>query len=509
MFNCLLAGVGVSLQGWEHGVAGGAIHNLKEFGGVAGAANMGPMTEGWIISSLWATTLVGNVAYMFTSTPKQALVISAFLQTVGSAVTGFAPTMPVLICGRLINGLGMGLTSVAIGQYTSEVAPPEVRAGAVACQETNFVGGALLGALLSSRFVQKPRGWRRLWGAGSIVSLTGLACLARLPETPRTMFKTAAEASSANEGNSPEEQAVRTQVMLEAVRARALQSLCQVRGLAAPDDALHEEVRAMERSYIIGLPVGQQSTNLEADSPAQGLSWTTTVSRFDGSRKARVLAGLAACAMPALTGHESLMNYSLQWFKMVGQEGPDGLVGGGTSAASLAVYLYGAKFLTTLPDFLWLDKFGRRFLLMFGLVGVTACYQAALAGMAMHWRHAPAAALMASAVVYQAAVGPMTWVLSTEVWPSDMRSSGSVMGQCTYSLLTWISLQMHPWLARKGGVPCVAVYAVSCAGAVALGALAIPDLHGRALEEVDVDFLVPVPQEASTCPVENGTQRST
>ncbi|CAE7222318.1 unnamed protein product [Symbiodinium sp. CCMP2592] len=94
------------------------------------------------------------------------------------------------------------------------------------------------------------------------------------------------------------------------------------------------------------------------------------------------------------------------------------------------------------PSFLWLDSVGRRVLLSYGLSGVTASYGVAALGLGLHSPTLAGIGLMASQAIYQGAVGPVTWIVSSEMYPSDMRARGCAIAAATFSTFTLLSVRM-------------------------------------------------------------------
>lgn len=63
---------------------------------------------------------------------KKVIIFADILFTAGSVVMAFAPTIAVLMVGRLIIGFGVGIASQIVPLYLSEVAPVEIRGKLVA-----------------------------------------------------------------------------------------------------------------------------------------------------------------------------------------------------------------------------------------------------------------------------------------------------------------------------------------------------------------------------------------
>ena len=63
------------------------------------------------------------------------------LFTIGAILMATAESIPLLILGRLIVGLGVGAASLVVPVYLSEVSPVEVRGTVVAVDVMVITGG--------------------------------------------------------------------------------------------------------------------------------------------------------------------------------------------------------------------------------------------------------------------------------------------------------------------------------------------------------------------------------
>ena len=63
---------------------------------------------------------------------KRVIIAADILFTIGAAVMASAPSVAVLMIGRLIIGVGVGSASQIVPLYLSEVAPVEIRGKLVA-----------------------------------------------------------------------------------------------------------------------------------------------------------------------------------------------------------------------------------------------------------------------------------------------------------------------------------------------------------------------------------------
>eukprot|EP00439_Symbiodinium_sp_Y106_P065116 s68_g10.t1 len=480
--NCLIIGLSAALGGYDHGAASGALQNLVALRGLKRQGRLGPLLQGWVVASAWASNIAGNLGGYYMPTPRLALIVAGFLEAIGSLLTALAPQLWVLILGRLVNGFGLGLNGVAVSQYISEIAPPNARGGAIAVQETTFVSGAFIGALVGQHFLRLKDGWRTTWGLASPLGLLAVLTMLRMPDTPRSIYRRAARTANEQRSESPEAAQRRLMAVLEAARREALSTMCQIRGFEFADAAMLQELDGIERTYISELNLlGRAGSSAASPSATGSQEWWQEELPISQIFKSPVhlrllLAGCAANTLPALSGSEALLNYAGQMFHMVGFGYPD--------AASLAVSMYGVKLVMAFPSFLWLDSVGRRVLLSYGLSGVTASYGVAALGLGLHSPTLAGIGLMASQAIYQGAVGPVTWIVSSEMYPSDMRARGCAIAAATFSTFTLLSVQFHPLLISRGHFTVLAMYALSAQAAWLLTRVTVPETKGRTLEEI-------------------------
>lgn len=85
---------------------------------------------------------------------KKATLIADIVFAVGSIVMAAAPDPYVLILGRLLVGLGVGLASVTAPVYIAEASPSEVRGGLVSTNVLMITGGQFLSYLVNLAFTE-------------------------------------------------------------------------------------------------------------------------------------------------------------------------------------------------------------------------------------------------------------------------------------------------------------------------------------------------------------------
>lgn len=140
----------------------------------------------WIATAYLLAMAVGTIVAgrLGDLTGRRAmLLISLSVFAVGSALSGLAPSMGVLIAARALQGLGAGMTFTNLLAVVADVAPPEKRAryhGIVASvAPVSMLVGPWVGGLITDHL-----SWRWIfWLNVPLValSLLGVALLVRLP----------------------------------------------------------------------------------------------------------------------------------------------------------------------------------------------------------------------------------------------------------------------------------------------------------------------------------------
>ncbi|MCL7037422.1 hypothetical protein MKW94_010950, partial [Papaver nudicaule] len=114
---------------------------------------------------------------------RRELIIEAMLYTLGGLTTGFAPDHKILMLGRLLYGLGIGLAMHGAPLYIAETCPSHIRGKLIFAKELMIVLGIWLG--IAGNFVfDGVRGWRYMFVFSAPVAvLMGLGMWG-LPESP-------------------------------------------------------------------------------------------------------------------------------------------------------------------------------------------------------------------------------------------------------------------------------------------------------------------------------------
>lgn len=128
---------------------------------------------------------------------RLAIATGCFIRAGGFLVMGFAASMPLLIAGAIISGLGGAFFDAATTASLAELAPPEGRQRAYAIAATMSSIGLLLGPVAGVALLRMS--WVAVGiGAAAIFALTGIVTAALLPaDTMRRAHPVLLEAANA------------------------------------------------------------------------------------------------------------------------------------------------------------------------------------------------------------------------------------------------------------------------------------------------------------------------
>ncbi|GAB6028142.1 hypothetical protein CHUAL_002355 [Chamberlinius hualienensis] len=103
---------------------------------------------------------------------------------------GVSPNKEVLLVGRIIVGIGIGLASMVVPMYIAEVSEPEIRGRLVTINNLFITGGQFIASLICGAFSSdEENGWRymlALSGAPALIQFIGFL---GMPESPRWLIK--------------------------------------------------------------------------------------------------------------------------------------------------------------------------------------------------------------------------------------------------------------------------------------------------------------------------------
>ncbi|KAJ5774023.1 hypothetical protein N7457_008919 [Penicillium paradoxum] len=451
-FYCAFAALGSFLLGYDSGVIISSIEQeafLHRFGSpyLSGAA------AGGIISSYIGGAIVGSFLAPYVSDPygrRMAIFVGGILATLGAALQGGAVTLAMLIAGRSIAGFAIGHMSAIIPVYCSELAPSHIRGmlagmhqwmiglGVIIAQWVGY-GCSLRGGIFSWRF---PLSFQV---APAIILTCGIWFL---PESPRWLIE---------QGREEEGRSVLTR--------------------------LHLNRTATDR-HLLDYELSQIYQTLASEKLSIVRSWSQLL--LSSRWRHRILLACGLQIFTQCTGASVIQNYGPQLYKTLG-------LSTSTSLMILGVWGALAQFWYTLFMFL-VDKVGRRKLLipsLFGM-GTALCIEATLARYVdFSDPNANPNSLRAAIAMFFVfslcftAVGMISWIYQTELFPTPIRSRGSSIATATNWSMSLILAQCSPIALTDIGSKYLYCFVAFNWTAMGLVWAFYPETAGCSLEEVE------------------------
>ncbi|KAL0910663.1 hypothetical protein M5K25_021665 [Dendrobium thyrsiflorum] len=183
-----IACLGAILFGYHLGIVNGALEYLSQDLLITENA----VLQGWVVSMLLAGATVGSftggaLADKFGRT--KTFKLDAIPLVVGAFLSTTAQSVQAMLIGRLLAGIGIGITSAVVPLYISEISPTEIR-GALGSVNQLFICIGILAALVVGLPLSgNPIWWRSMFGIAIIPSILLALGMAISPESPRWLVQ--------------------------------------------------------------------------------------------------------------------------------------------------------------------------------------------------------------------------------------------------------------------------------------------------------------------------------
>ncbi len=364
---------------------------------------------------------------------KKSLMFSAILFTISPIAAAAANTVAFFSGARLLGGLAIGLASVLTPVYIAEISPSKHRGALVSLNQLGIVIG-ILAAYLSgwglSGFGENS--WRWMLAVAVVPSLIFFGGLFAIPESPRWLISRGRQA-----------EAVRTLTRLVGGRAAA------------------EEIRSVQT----------------ASADEQG-SWSEV---FSGDMRKRLAVGALLALFSQVTGVNAVLYYGSV---IISEHFPGQSTG---MALASNVIIGTVNLIATLVAMVFLDRWGRRVILMTASGGMTLALSCLVIG--LNVQGAPLALMLASILAYVAffafGLGPGPWLIISEIFPTKVR--GRAASIATSILWSGALLVTFTFLTLVNVLKLWGTFAVF--GALSLVCFlyvwrAVPETKGRTLEQI-------------------------
>ena len=413
-----------------------------------------PSIEGWAMSCALIGCLVGAVSSGGLSNRfgrKRLLTLAALVFAISSLGTGLVAHFSAFVAWRMLGGYAIGLASGISPMYISEISPAHLRGRLVSLNQLAIVIGILL-AQVVNWLIARPVppgataheilvswngqwGWRWMFAVTAIPSLLFLTATFLVPESPRWL----------------------------AAKGRNQQALLVLERLSGRAYAEH----VLEDFAAASLSESHNSLFAELSSPGMA-----TV----------LFLGVALAVLQQWCGINVIFNYAQEIFAAAGYQ---------ISGILFNIVITGVVSLVfTLVALATIDRYGRRFLLLFGVSGLALIYTVLGTFYRLHVQGMPMLVLVLAAMAcYSMSLAPVVWVVIAEIFPNRIR--GGAMSIAVTALWTacFVLTYTFPSLNAALGTSGVFwTYAAICIAGLLLIYFRLPETKGKTLEEIETNL---------------------
>lgn len=427
------AGLGGLLFGYDTGVISGAELFLKKDFTLSSFA-LEVIVSGVLVGAAIGALGGGRLADLYGR--RRLLIATAVIFAIGAIICAAASSPAVLIIGRIIVGLGIGLSSGTVPVYISEVSPPAARGWTVSIFQLAITVGILLAYVVDYAFAA-IQGWRWMLGLAVVPAAIFAIGMILLPESPRWLVK-------------------------NGHREEARKVLGRIRTSAGADAELKDIEASMQHSE----ERGRLSDLLHP------------------SLRAALVVGIGLAILQQITGINTVIYYAPLIIQSAGIPSASGAI---LATAGIGV----VNVLMTIVSMWLIDRAGRRPLLLTGIAGMIVTLFAL--GYAFHApMHGGSLAtvavicMMLYVASFAISLGPIFWLLIAEIYPTTVRSSAEGLS----ATFNWgsnllVSLTFLTLLEAMGASRTFWLYGVFAIGAWIFSYYLVPETKGRTLEEIE------------------------
>ncbi|CAG9265006.1 sugar porter family MFS transporter [Paraburkholderia unamae] len=430
----LFGALGGILFGYDSGVIAGALLFIRK------DMTLNAQLQGMVVGGLLLGAMVGAFGtgrFADRYGPRKMLIGAGVMFIVTSVLSALAPDPLTLIVARVLIGITIGVSTVQVPLYLSEIAPKHIRGGLASMNQLAIATGILISYVIC--YVLAPHGqWRWMLGLAAVPSVFLTIGMIFQPDSPRWLVR---------QGRIDEARRV-----LEITNTPS-----------GADESLREIQRANEGAPTVRLPDVLRSKALRP----------TLISVF----------GLAV--LQQALGINTIVYYAPTILRTAGFGESTALLNSvGLGVLSIFMTIFAARVV---------DRVGRRPLLITGAL-VMALSMAAL-GLVFHFGATSTSTgstlAVAALALFKAAFsfswGPLVWVMMPELLPLRIRARTMSAAALAMFLMNFIVASTFPALLEMGAASAFAVFSGCCVVACLFAIYRIRETAGLSLEEIEKD----------------------
>ncbi|HEU0217955.1 MAG TPA: sugar porter family MFS transporter [Stellaceae bacterium] len=430
-----VAALGGLLFGYDTGVISGALLFIRE------AMSLSPTMQGIVVAIVLAGAMIGSATAGYLSDRfgrRRVILAAALLFIVGAVFSAIAIDLTLLIGGRFLVGLAIGVASMLTPLYLAEIAPARDRGAIVSLNQLCITIGILVSYIVCFALAYAPQGWRWMLGIGALPGAILAVGMLVLPESPRWL---------AGHGRVQE----------------------------AGDVLLH----------LRGGDVSGELNELRTDIASEGRQLAGWGEFLSARLRRPLVIGVGLAMFQQITGINTVIYFAPTIFQSAGL----------SSAATsiLATSGVGAvNVIMTIVSIRLIDRLGRRWLLCWSLGGMAAmllllAVTFLIGTTQLAW--IAVASVAAFVGFFAIGLGPVFWLLISEIFPLALRGRAmSVATVANWGFNLIVSATFLNLVAAAGESGTFLIYAILSIVALGFVIALVPETKGHSLEQIELDF---------------------
>ncbi|MCK9412536.1 MAG: sugar porter family MFS transporter [Prolixibacteraceae bacterium] len=430
----VVATLGGLLFGFDEAVISGVTPFIQPY------FNLGDIALGWTVSSLLVGCIIGVIAC---GKPgdlygrRKILLVAALLFVISAVGSALSTSFIQFITFRLLGGIAVGAASILSPMYISEIAPADKRGALVSLNQLAIVTGDLVAYF--SNYLLYPTGennWRWMLVVMAAPALLFFVSLLFVPESPRWLMQKNRRDESFRILKKINGDAQAT-IELEAIEA----------SVSSEGKASYKEVFSKKMRFILWI-------------------------------------GILLAVFQQATGINAIMYYAPMIFKNLGSSNDSALI--------QTAIIGGVLFVFTLVAVRWIDRWGRKPLMIWGTVGmvVSLTFVTIAYFLNMLQGYFILLSILLFMASFAASIGPVTWVMISEIFPNKIRSEAMSVAIVALWIANFVVTLVFPViLNRLGGGVAFLIFDVMSVLLLLFVIFILPETKGKSLEELEKIFI--------------------
>lgn len=429
-----------ALFGYDQGVISGALRGIqRDF--KLGSLLLEVVTSWVTLGAMLGALLGGDLADRFGR--KKTVLVAGALFTAGAALQALAPTPVLLVAGRLVVGFGVGVAAVAAPLYGAELAPAALRGRFVSAYQLAITIGIFLAYLVDAALADTGS-WRVMLGVSVVPGVLLMLVMGVGPESPRWLVK-----------------------------------------MGRRDDAI-----AVMRRIRPDVDAAPRLASIEASlrTETDRASWREV---FDHAWRRPLWIAVGLAVFQQITGINAIIYYADAIFAAAG------FASAAEQTTVTTWAIGGVNVLATFIAIAFIDRLGRRPLLLAGLVGMglsLAVVGAAFLSIGTRTAAAgPSAAgiitlvaLVVFIISFAFSLGPVVWTVISEIFPGRIRGRAVAVATAVNWAAAFVVSEFFLTLINAIGVSSTFwLFALFCLAGWIWVYLRVPETKERSLEQIE------------------------